>query len=305
MSRNNISLIVITGPTATGKTTLAARVAAHVQGEVISADSRQVYRGMDLGTGKDLDDYVVDGRQIPYHLIDIADPGDEYNVYVFQEDFFKVYEDILKRKKQAILCGGTGLYIEAVLERYRLLKVPENPVLRKQLNTMSMEQMERMLSGMKRLHNITDTTHRERLTRAIEIAHYEQNHPDHHREYPELNPIIFAPLFERSELRRRITARLEERLNKGMVGEVERLLSSGLDPGQLVFYGLEYRYLTMYVCGDISYNEMFKRLNTAIHQFAKRQMTWFRRMEKKGVAIHWIDGRLPVEEKVNTIISRL
>ncbi len=305
MNRNNNLLLVITGPTATGKTTLAVGVAARIDGEVISADSRQVYRGMDLGTGKDLDDYVVDGRQIPYHLIDIADPGDEYNVHAYQADFFNTYEDILKREKQAILCGGTGLYIEAVLERYRLVKVPENPVLRKQLSTMPMEQMKHMLAGMKRLHNITDTTHRERLVRAIEIAQYELDHPGHHRDYPKLNPIIFAPLFERTELRRRITIRLEERINKGMAGEVEELLASGLKPGQLAFYGLEYRFVTMYVCGDLSYNEMFQRLNTAIHQFAKRQMTWFRRMEKKGLAIHWIDGHLPLEEKVNMIISRL
>jgi tRNA dimethylallyltransferase len=296
-------LIVITGPTATGKTKLAATVAASLDGEVISADSRQVYRGMDIGSGKDLGDFTVDGRQIPHHLIDIAEPGDEYNVFAFQQDFIASYQDILQRNRQPVLCGGTGMYVEAAISGYRLLKVPENKALRHDLESSGMLALTQMLRKLKALHNITDTTDKERLIRAIEIAKHEQEHKDEMMDYPAFKPLVFAIFFDRSTIRQRITERLKQRLDEGMVAEVEYLLQGGLKPGQLIFYGLEYRYLTQYVIGRISYETMFEKLKTAIHQFAKRQMTWFRRMERKGVLIHWIDGNLPLEKKTEIIIQ--
>ncbi len=302
---DNIDLVVITGPTATGKTLLAANLAARLGGEVISADSRQVYRGMDLGTGKDLDDFLVDGMMVPFHQIDIADPGYEYNVYEFQRDFLQAYAEIKSRNKKPVLCGGTGLYIEAAIGGYRLQKVPENPALRKKLDTMEMKELVAMLGRLKTLHNITDTTDRERLLRAIEIASHEREHKAGSFDYPEINAKIFGIWFDRPVLRRRITHRLEQRIAEGMVKEVEGLIGQGLKPDQLMFYGLEYRYLTHYVTGKISYDEMFRKLNTAIHQFAKRQVTWFRRMEKKGYDIHWIDGELPLESKINIVIESL
>ncbi len=298
-------LVVITGPTATGKTHLAANLAARLGGEVISADSRQVYRGMDLGTGKDLDDFRVGGTMVPFHLIDIADPGYEYSVYEFQKDFLEAYAEIKSRNKKPVLCGGTGLYIEAAIGGYRLQKVPENRALRKKLGTMEMKELVTMLGRLKTLHNITDTTDRERLLRAIEIAIHEREHKAGSFEYPEINAKIFGIWFDRPVLRQRITHRLEQRLADGMVKEVESLLDHGLKPEQLMFYGLEYRYLTRYVTGNISCEEMFRKLNTAIHQFAKRQVTWFRRMEKKGYNIHWIDGELPLESKIKIVIESL
>ncbi len=299
------TLLVITGPTATGKTSLAAGLATVLDGEVISADSRQVYRGMNLGTGKDLGDFLVDGNMVPYHLIDIADPGYEYNLYEFQHDFLDAYRQIISRNKQPILCGGSGLYLEAAIGGYRLQKVPENPELRKQLEPMSMKDLVTMLVRLKTLHNITDITDRERLIRAIEIASFEIEQKDKSYNYPTVNPQIFGIWFERSALRQRITRRLEQRLADGMVGEVKSLLDRGIKPEQLMFYGLEYRYLTRYILGDISYEEMFRKLNTAIHQFAKRQVTWFRRMEKKGYSILWIDGESSLELKINTVIESL
>jgi tRNA dimethylallyltransferase len=297
------ALIVITGPTATGKTRLAATVAARLDGEVISADSRQVYRGMDIGSGKDLGDFTVDGQQIPYHLIDIAEPGEEYNVFAFQQDFIASFEDTLQRSRQPVLCGGTGMYVEAAISGYRLLKVPENNALRHALESSDMLELTQMLRKSKALHNITDTTDKARLIRAIEIAKYELEHQDEMMDYPAFEPRVYAIHFDRSTIRQRITERLKQRLNAGMVAEVERLLKGGLTPGQLIFYGLEYRYLTQYVIGRISYEAMFEKLNTAIHQFAKRQMTWFRRMERKGLHIHWIDGSLPLEKKTEVIIQ--
>ncbi len=294
-------LIVITGPTATGKTRLAACVAAELKGEVISADSRQVYRGMDIGSGKDLSDYILEDVSIPYHLIDIADPGEEYNVYAFQKDFVNSYRDIIKRNKQPVLCGGTGLYVEAAIGGYRLLKVPENKKLREKLSKLTMPEMTQMLGEIKKMHNITDTTDRERLVRAIEIATYEAEHREMMMDYPVFDHKLFAIHFERSALRERITARLKQRLAEGMTDEVKQLLEGGLEPAQLMFYGLEYRFITMHVMGSISYDTMFEKLNTAIHQFAKRQMTWFRRMERKGFYIHWIDGNKTMEEKLNDV----
>ncbi len=294
-------LIVITGPTATGKTRLAACVAAELNGEVISADSRQVYRGMDIGSGKDLSDYIVEDVRILCHLVDIADPGEEYNVYAFQKDFVNSYHDIIKRNKQPILCGGTGLYVEAAVSGYRLLKVPENKKLRDELATRTMPEMAEMLAGIKKMHNITDITDRARLVRAIEIATYEADHREMMMDYPVFDHKLFAIHFERSALRERITARLKQRLAEGMIDEVKQLLEGGLKPAQLMFYGLEYRYLTMYITGAITYDSMFEKLNTAIHQFAKRQMTWFRRMERNGFHIHWIDGNISLKEKVQDV----
>ena len=297
-------LVVITGPTATGKTLLAARVARECRGEVISADSRQVYRGMDLGSGKDLNDFLIEGEQVPYHLINIAEPGDEYNVFAFQQDFLEAYRDIISRDRQPVLCGGTGLYIESAIRGYRLLKVPENTALRKQLSGKSMLELTAILKELKPLHNTTDTIDEGRLIRAIEIETYQLAHQDRIMDYPTLNPVIVAIWFDRKVLRERITHRLARRLEQGMTEEVEGLLNQGIRPEQLTFYGLEYRYLTRYVTGEISYDEMFNGLNTAIHQFAKRQMTWFRRMERSGHLIHWIDGDLSLEDKVRCVVNQ-
>jgi tRNA dimethylallyltransferase len=298
-------LIVITGPTASGKTRLAARVAAAIGGEIISADSRQVYRGMDYGTGKDFADYIIDDKLIPYYLIDIVEPGHEYNVFEFQQDFLKAYGHIIKRHRQPILCGGTGMYIEAAIAGYHLQKVPRNEALRKKLLSYTWQELTDMLTSMRPLHNTTDTTSRERLLRAIEIEIHNHNNPKNTLGYPNLSPLIFCINLDRAEIRQRITQRLKNRLDRGMVDEINKLLKSGIKPEQLMFYGLEYKYLTEYATGIISYDEMFRLLNIAIHQFAKRQMTWFRRMEKNGHHINWIDGNLSMEEKVQLIIARL
>ena len=290
-------MVTVLGPTATGKTRLAARLAALLNGEVISADSRQVYRGMDIGTGKDLADYVVDGKQVPYHLVDIAEPGTEYNVFSFQNDFLKAYAGIRQRGHLPVMCGGTGLYLEAVLGGYRLQQVPENTALRAKLEQRSHEELIALLKSYGPLHNTTDVTQRSRTLRAIEIREYEKSHPVK-EQLPQIRSVNFGISFPREEVRRRITVRLKQRLENGMLEEVQHLLEKGLQPEQLIFYGLEYRYVTQYVTGELSFNEMFIKLNTAIHQFSKRQMTWFRRMEKKGIPIHWIDGHLPEEEKV-------
>ncbi len=298
-------LIVITGPTATGKTRLAACVAAKCEGEVISADSRQVYRGMDVGTGKDLHDFMVDDLLVPYHLVDIVDPGYEYNVFEFQQDFIKALKHIQKRRKQAVLCGGTGLYIEAALKGYSLQKVEPDPELRQSLQLLTNEELSQLLAQYRPLHNTTDTTDRERLIRAIEIEVHQKNQAKKKAGYPTFKPIIFGIHFERTLIRQRITERLNRRLEAGMLDEINRLLNSGLKPEQLKFYGLEYRILTQYVTGEISYDEMFTTLNTAIHQFAKRQMTWFRRMERQGLQINWIDGNLSIDEKVDQVLKKI
>lgn len=291
-------LIVITGPTATGKTRTAAHLARALDGEIISADSRQVYRGMDIGSGKDLDDFVVDGYLVPYHLVDIVEPGYEYNVFEFLQDFEKAFQHIVKRKKQPVLCGGTGLYIDALLRGYNMVKVPEDPSLRARLSRMTMQELTEMLNRLRPLHNTTDLTSRDRLVRAIEIEDYQKQNPESQIMLPSFRHILFGIHFEREIIRQRITQRLEERLRNGMIEEIERLLHKGLKPSQLTFYGLEYRYLTLYATGEISYQEMFNKLNTAIHQFAKRQMTWFRRMERLGFKIHWIDGQLDMDARL-------
>jgi tRNA dimethylallyltransferase len=297
-------MIVILGPTATGKTRLAAMVAARSGGEVISADSRQVYRNMDIGTGKDLDDYVVDGVVIPSHLVDIASPGSAYNVFQYQHDFVDAYKDITGRGKTVILCGGTGMYLEAVLKGYMLIETPENLSLRASLEDVDLETLVARLASYGPLHNITDTMNRERTVRAIEIAEHYAAHPGLREEFPDIKARVFGISLPREVVRARITERLEKRLQHGMLEEVRRLLDEGISPEKLKYYGLEYRYLTGYILGEINYNEMYQRLRTAIHQFSKRQMTWFRRMEKQGTKIHWIDGRLDMQDKVNIILDR-
>ncbi len=297
-------MITILGPTATGKTTFAAQLAYHLNGEIISADSRQVYKGMDLATGKDFGDYIVNDRQIPYHLVDIVEPGYEYNVYEFQRDFLKTYEDIIQRGKLPILCGGTGMYIESILKGYKLIKVPENRQLRESIADLHLDKLTARLHDFKVPHNITDTEDSKRLIRAIEIQTYYKEHPEIDRSFPEIKNTIIGILLNREVIRKRITERLKQRLDSGMAGEVKELLDKGLTPEQLKFYGLEYKYLTMYITGEINYDDMFRLLNTAIHQFAKRQMTWFRKMERSGYKIYWIDGNLSLEERVSSALQK-
>lgn len=283
------NLLVILGPTASGKTKFAVEAARELNAEIISADSRQVYRDMDIGTGKDLSEYTLpDGQKIPYHLIDNCPAGSRYNLYEYQRDFAKALKDIQERNKFPILCGGTGLYIEAVLKGYTLPAVPENPALRASLEGKSLAELSTILAGYKNLHNTTDTDTPKRAVRAIEIAEYQAVHPEIKSDLPLLKPYIIGLETEREERRRRITQRLQARLNAGMIEEVKNLLQSGIQAEDLIYYGLEYKYLTLYVLGKLSYDEMSSQLETAIHQFAKRQMTWFRGMERRGLEIHWI-----------------
>ena len=298
---SKIDLIAIIGPTASGKTPFAAALAHRLHSEVISADSRQVYRGMDLGTGKDLADYVVQGESVPYHLIDIADPGYKYNVFEFQRDFLTAYQSMRKRGLLPILCGGTGMYVESVLRGYRLLPVPENPTLRQQLASHSLEELTQILSRYKTLHNTTDVDTAKRAIRAIEIEEYYAHTPIEERSFPQLNSLVIGLDSDRELRRTKITRRLKQRLDEGMLDEIRQLLSRGLTPDDLLYYGLEYKYLTLHVIGQLSYDEMFQQLETAIHQFAKRQMTWFRGMERRGIHIHWIDATLPLEEKIRKV----
>ena len=288
-------LITILGPTACGKTSVATALAARTDGEILSADSRQVYRRMDIGTGKDLDDYIVDGQTIPYHLIDICEPGTKYNLFQYQQDFLKAYNDIVGRQKQPILCGGTGLYLEAVLGGYALSPVPQNPELRQQLEGKSLEELTQMLVELKAktgstMHNQTDVDTAQRAIRAIEIETYNLLSPTPQRPFPDIPSVIIGIHIERELRRQRITQRLKARLDSGMADEVRQLLDSGIAADDLIYYGLEYKYVTEYVVGRISYDEMFARLEIAIHQFAKRQMTWFRGMERRGFHIHWIEA---------------
>ena len=346
-------LITILGPTASGKTPLAAALAAETDGEIISADSRQVYRRMDIGTGKDLSDYVLPtvsqrweasaptangpldpkGRlrspseqeqparpegalaqpvgartAIPYHLIDICEPGTKYNLFQYQQDFFDAYQDICQRGKQPILCGGTGLYIEAVLKGYHLSPVPQNQELRDRLEGRSLAELTEILRELKArsgsvMHNTTDVDSPQRAIRAIEIETYNIEHPTPLRELPPVESLIIGVNIDRDLRREKITRRLKARLNEGMVEEVRSLLNEGIAPEDLTYYGLEYKYITEYVLGQLTYDEMFRQLEIAIHQFAKRQMTWFRGMERRGFTIHWIDATLPMEEKIAAISS--
>lgn len=297
--------IVILGPTASGKTRLAALVADKINGEIISADSRQVYRGMNLGTGKDYEDYIVAGHKIPCHLIDILNPGEEYNVFRYQQDFRLAHNDIVERGKTPVVCGGTGLYLEAVLGSYNMQQVPENLSLRESLNHKSQEELAAHLQSLRPVHNTTDTIDRERTLRAIEIAVYEDESKSDKSPVLNDNTLFFGIAYERQELRQRITERLKQRLAAGMIAEAENLAGQGIDHQKLEYYGLEYRYLSRYIHGMISYDEMFNQLNTAIHQFAKRQMTWFRRMERKGFRIHWLQGHLSAEEKLDAMLGSL
>ena len=299
-------MITILGPTASGKTPVAARLAAEIGGEIISADSRQVYRRMDIGTGKDLADYVVDGKLIPYHLIDIREPGTKYNLFEYQQDFFDAYQDIRSRGVVPILCGGTGLYIEAVLKGYKLSPVPQNQELRDSLEGKSLEELTQMLTELKaktgsNMHNTTDVDSCQRAIRAIEIESYNLQHPLPKRELPPVESVIIGIDIDRELRREKITRRLKARLEEGMVDEVKALLAEGIPADDLIYYGLEYKFVTEYLVGQTSYDEMFTRLEIAIHQFAKRQMTWFRGMERRGFDINWIDATLPIEEKVATI----
>ena len=301
----NYDLITILGPTASGKTPLAAALAARLRTEIISGDSRQVYCRMDLGTGKDLADYVVDGCRIPYHLIDIVPPGYKYNVFEFQRDFLTAYESIRKRGMIPILCGGTGMYLESVLKGYKLLPVPENPELRKRLESKSLSELTKILSTYKQLHNSTDVDTVKRAVRAIEIEEYYLQQPVDARSFPEVHSLIVGVDIDRELRREKISRRLQQRLDEGMVDEVRKLLDSGISPEDLIYYGLEYKYLTLYVTGAMTYEEMFRQLEIAIHQFAKRQMTWFRGMERRGFTIHWIDATRSMEDKVAEIMQLL
>lgn len=298
-------LITILGPTATGKTALAAEVACRLDGEVISADSRQVFRGMDVGTGKDLADYDIHGVHVPYHLIDICDPQEEYSAYRFLNDFKKAYEDIVARGRRPILCGGTGLYIDAVVRRYRLSDAPIDPVYRASLEAYSNEELTERLAAYGPLHNHTDTETRERLVRALEIQEYARVHPESYTHLPEMEHRVFGIRLERQEVIDRIERRLRARLEEGMTAEVQRLIDEGVKPERLMRFGLEYRHVTRYLLGQCSEEEMFRDLFTDIRRFAKRQMTWFRRMERSGVEIHWIDGMKSVADRADELISSL
>lgn len=295
---NAHNLIIVLGPTATGKTRFAAALAASISGEIISADSRQVYKQMDLGTGKDYSDYIVEGRQIPCHLTDLHEPGYKYNVFEYQKDFVRVFGEITKRGNNPILCGGTGMYIEAVTRGYKLIAVPVNPGLRRSLEGKSLKELEHILSQFKKLHNTTDTDTVKRAIRAIEIETYYSGHPEVESAYPEIRPVYIGLGCPREIRRERITRRLNARLDEGMLEEVKGLLEQGIPPEDLLYYGLEYKYITLYLLGELDYETMFQKLNVAIHQFAKRQMTWFRKMEREGIKIHWIDSELDMEKKV-------
>jgi len=299
----NYDLVTILGPTASGKTPLAAALAYRLNTEIISGDSRQVYRRMDLGTGKDLADYVVDGKRIPYHLIDIVEPGYKYNVFEFQRDFLQAYDEIRQRGVLPILCGGTGMYIESVLKGYKLLPVPENQELRASLADKSLDELTTILAGYKKLHNSTDVDTVKRAIRAIEIEEYYRQQPVSAREFPAINSLVIGVDIDRDLRRAKITRRLKQRLDEGMVDEVRALLDAGIPAEDLIYYGLEYKYLTLYAVGQLTYDEMFHQLEIAIHQFAKRQMTWFRGMERRGFNIHWIDASLPMEQKVEEIVG--
>ena len=304
----NQKMITILGSTASGKTSVAAALALRTGGEIISADSRQVYRRMDIGTGKDLADYTIGDVHIPYHLIDIADPGTKYNLFQYQQDFHTAYNDIRSRGKLPILCGGTGLYIEAVLGGYSLSPVPQNQKLRESLEGKSLDQLTQMLVQLKqkngsKMHNRTDVDTAQRAIRAIEIETYNLEHPTPERQMPPVDSLVIGINIDRELRREKITRRLKARLEEGMCDEIRSLIDGGVNPDDLIYYGLEYKFVTEYVVGKTSYEEMFRQLEIAIHQFAKRQMTWFRGMERRGYTIHWIDAAQSMDEKVEAIMS--
>lgn len=298
-------MIVITGPTATGKTRLAALVADRLGGEVISADSRQVYRGMDIGTGKDLSEYYIEDREVPVHMVDIVDAGYRYNVFEYQRDFLKVFEDMTARGVFPVVCGGSGMYVDSIVSGYRLVQVPVNEQLRALLAGRSLEELTEILAKYKSLHNSTDVDTVKRAVRAVEIADYYAHHPVDDSPFPVRNPLVTAVFVDRETRRQRISQRLRSRLEEGMIEEVQRLLAGGIHPDDLIYYGLEYKYITLYLMNRLSREEMVQKLEVEIHRFAKRQMTWFRGMERRGIAIHWIDGRMSDEEKTDYIISNI
>lgn len=304
----NQKMITILGPTASGKTSVAAALALRTGGEIISADSRQVYRRMDIGTGKDLADYTIGDVHIPYHLIDIAEPGTKYNLFQYQQDFHTAYNDIRSRGKLPILCGGTGLYVEAVLGGYSLSPVPQNQQLRESLEGKSLDELTQMLVELKQkngsnMHNRTDVDTAQRAIRAIEIETYNLEHPTPERQMPPVDSLVIGINIDRELRREKITRRLKARLEEGMCDEIRSLIDGGVNPDDLIYYGLEYKFVTEYVVGKTSYEEMFRQLEIAIHQFAKRQMTWFRGMERRGYTIHWIDAAQSMDEKVEAIMS--
>ncbi len=305
MEPRKINLVAVLGHTAAGKTEFAAHLAGRTGGEIISADSRQVYRGMDIGTGKDYADYLVEGKTIPVHLIDIMDPGFEYNLYLYKLDFLRVFTDITDRAKLPLLCGGSGLYLEAVLRNYQMLRVPLNRELRESMKSKSLKELEGILKLYGPLHNVSDTVNRKRIIRAIEIAMYQSSLPEEPQVEEVLRPLVFGIRYERNLRRERITERLKKRLDQGMVEEVQGLMALGVTAEKMDYYGLEYRYVSKFILNELSYEEMFLKLNTAIHQFAKRQMTYFRGMERRGIKIHWLEGRWLLGEKLERAVEQI
>ena len=303
-TNKQIPIIFLTGPTASGKTGRAVDIARRVKGEIISADSRQLYRGMDLGTGKDLEEY----GEIPYHLIDIAPAGTRLNLFTYLQEANRAIDDVISRGRVPVVCGGTGMYIEALINGLALPEVPENPELREKLKDKTLAELTGILSSMKSLHNVTDVDTAKRAIRAIEIARYYIDHPGEAETtvpHPRENAVVVAVDIDREERRNRITRRLKERLDEGMVDEVKRLINRGIAPEDLIYYGLEYKFLTLHVTGKMTYDEMFTSLETAIHQFAKRQMTWFRGMERRGINLHWLPWNLQREEFVDRVLELL
>lgn len=294
-------MLAVVGPTACGKTSLAVELALALHGEVLSADSRQVYRGMDIGTGKDLNEYMRDGVAVPVHMVDIVDAGEKYNLFEFQRDFLHAYEKIRSKGSLPIMCGGSGMYVESVLRGYRLIPVPENTALRNELANKTLDELTAILATYKKLHNNTDTDTVKRAIRAIEIEEYYKKIPVGEREFPKIRTLTVGLDVSREVRRERISRRLHARMEQGLVEEVERLLASGLTSEQLIYYGLEYKFVTLYIKGELTRKQMIDELEIAIHQFAKRQMTWFRGMERRGIDVKWVDTTLPMSSQVEII----
>jgi len=305
MSGSKFDMVTILGPTASGKTEVAVNLAYRLKGEIISADSRQIYREMDLGTGKDIEEYRINNFDVPYHLIDIAEAGYQYNVFEFQRDFLRSYQAIREKGAFPVMCGGSGMYLEAILKGYRLIQVPVNEARRAELQLLSLEELTELLKHYKSINNTSDTENKKRAIRAIEIEEFCLAHPEMDLSFPAINSLIVGVKYDRDSRRRRITDRLKQRLDNGMIDEVVKLMDKGLKPEDLTYYGLEYKYLTLYITGKLTFDEMFTGLNTAIHQFAKRQMTWFRKMERDGFEIRWLDGYMSTDEKTDKILSWL
>ena len=302
---SNYDLLIVTGPTASGKTSLAVTIAIKTGGEIISADSRQVYRGMNIGTGKDYDDYIIENRRVPCHLIDIAAPGYKYNVFEYQRDFKAVYTSLKARKVFPVVCGGSGMYADSIISGYKMVEVAPDSGLRSNLEKKPMEELVEILSTYKQLHNSTDLDSKKRVIRAIEIEHFSKNKTKPVSKFPKIRPLVVGILPDRESRRLNISNRLKQRLDSGMVDEVKHLMDQGVKDELLIYYGLEYKYITLYLTGKMSYADMVRDLETAIHQFAKRQMTWFRGMERRGVKINWLDWKLPLEEKINRVMELL